>query len=337
VVLFDVGKRWTLSSKVPNEIERMIKMKKTAKRQDRSLRRNSAHKCVIPLPLPKHILKSYTMLEPRNKSEVAEYVEWQAKGETVQHAEKVKTEYIISRAIQCWDVYTDRNRYWVMTGPTNLYDQNLFPSLDYTLSFHLGLFIRVSESQKGAPSPAHRGRFLQVWRRWDEAAKALEQAEEAEDFQAVGMRCRECLIHLARSIFKAEMITSGQPIAKRSDFVGMSAAISNTMARGASAEYTRAYLKAIAKTTWDLSQWLTHAQHASKPEAGTVLDATQSVVIAFGQVAIRFESRRPVRCPKCGSYKIGYGYDPEPNRPTSLSTLREVWLEEYGGSLEVRG
>jgi hypothetical protein len=76
-------------------------MKKTAKRQDRSLRRNSAHKCVIPLPLPKHILKSYTMLEPRNKSEVAEYVEWQAKGETVQHAEKVKTEYIISRAIQC--------------------------------------------------------------------------------------------------------------------------------------------------------------------------------------------------------------------------------------------
>jgi hypothetical protein len=102
-----------------------------------------------------------------------------------------------------------------MTGPTNLYDQNLFPSLDYTLSFHLGLFIRVSESQ-------------------------------------------------------------------------------------------------------------------------TVLDATQSVVIAFGQVAIRFESRRPDRCPKCGSYKIGYGYDPEPTdqphflhcEKCSLKNMEGHWRSE---------
>jgi hypothetical protein len=251
-------------------------MKKPVKRQSRSLRPRVEHKCVIPPPIPKHILKSYTMLDPRNRSEFAKYVEREAKGETVQHAEKVKTEHIVDRAIQCWDVYTDRERFWVMTAPTNLYDQKIFPSLDYTLSFHIGLFVRVFESQKGAPSPAHRGRFLQVWRRWDEAGKALDQAEESEDFQAVGMRCRECLIHLARSIFKPEMLTNGQPIAKRSDFVGMSAVISNTIARGGSAEHTRAYLKAIAKTAWDLSQWLTHAQHVSKSEAGTVLDATQS-------------------------------------------------------------
>ncbi|MFZ1973554.1 MAG: hypothetical protein WAU89_11955 [Candidatus Acidiferrales bacterium] len=252
------------------------------------------------------------MLDLKNRPEVAYYVEREARGEIVQHAEKVKTEHLINRAIQCWDVYTDRNRYWVLTGPTNLYDQKIFPSLDYTLSFHIGLFVRVFESQKGAPSPAHRGRFLQVWRRWDEASKAFDRAEEAEDFQAVGMRCRECLIHLARSIFKPEMLASGQSTAKQSDFAGMSTAISNTMARGGSAEHTRAYLKAIAKTTWDLTQWLTHAQHVSRSEAGTVLDATQSVIIAFGQVAIRFESGRPDRCPKCGSYKIGHGYDPEP-------------------------
>jgi predicted RNA-binding Zn-ribbon protein involved in translation (DUF1610 family) len=285
-------------------------MKKKAKHRNRSLRRHTGHECVIPPPIPKHILKSYTMLVPRNKSEVAEYVEWQAKGEIVQHAEKVRTEHIMDRAIQSWDVYTDRNRYWVMTAPTNLYDQKIFPSLDYTLSFHIGLFIRVSESQKGAPSPEHRGRFLQIWRRWDEAAKALDQAEEAEDFQTVGMRCRECLIHLARSIFKPEMLASGQAVPKRSDFVGMSTAVSNTIARGGGAEQTRAYLKAIAKTTWDLSQWLTHAQHVSRSETGIVLDATQSVIIAFGQVAIRFESGRPDRCPKCGSYKIGHGYSP---------------------------
>jgi hypothetical protein len=70
------------------------------------------------------------MLDPRNRSEVAGYVEREAKGETVQHTEKVRTEHIMGRAIQCWDVYTDRDRYWVMTAPTNLYDQKIFPSLD---------------------------------------------------------------------------------------------------------------------------------------------------------------------------------------------------------------
>jgi hypothetical protein len=43
--------------------------------------------------MPKHVLKSYTMLETRNRARVAEYVEWQAKGEIVQHAEKVRAEH----------------------------------------------------------------------------------------------------------------------------------------------------------------------------------------------------------------------------------------------------
>jgi len=37
---------------------------------------------------------------PRNDDEVrkiAEYVEWQAKGETVEHAEKVSTEHVMGR------------------------------------------------------------------------------------------------------------------------------------------------------------------------------------------------------------------------------------------------
>ncbi len=33
-----------------------------------------------------------------------------------------------------------------------------------------------------------------AWRRWEQAGEVLNQAEEAEDFQSVGMRCPECLI-----------------------------------------------------------------------------------------------------------------------------------------------
>lgn len=39
---------------------------------------------------------------PRNEGEVqaiAEYVEWQAKGETVLHAEKVTTEHVLGRKV----------------------------------------------------------------------------------------------------------------------------------------------------------------------------------------------------------------------------------------------
>lgn len=44
---------------------------------------------------------------------------------------------------EMWDVTTDQDRWWVITNPTNLYSQQHFPSLDYTLSFHIGLMARV--------------------------------------------------------------------------------------------------------------------------------------------------------------------------------------------------
>jgi len=179
------------------------KKKQKASARNRQSRRDN--RCVIPPPPVKHILKSYTILNPGNARGIARYVEWQARGEKVQHTEKIKTEHLLGRDYECWDVHTQRDRYWVITSPTNLYSQKLFPSLDYTLSFHIGVMIRVEAGQKGAPDAAQGARFVAVWRRWEEASNALDAAEEAEEFQAVGMRCRECLIQLVRSVGKPEM------------------------------------------------------------------------------------------------------------------------------------
>src|SRR3546814_16380702 len=65
--------------------------------------------------------------------------------EFVQHAEKIKTERVMGTDYSVWDVHTNLNRWWVITNPTNLYSQVLMPSLDYTLSFHIGLMARVQE------------------------------------------------------------------------------------------------------------------------------------------------------------------------------------------------
>lgn len=278
-------------------------------KKKRSVRRNDD--CVIPPPPVKHILKSYTIYNPGNAREIGSYVEWQARGEKVQHAEKIKTEHLLGRDYECWDVHTQRERYWVITSPTNLYPQKLFPSLDYTLSFHVGVMLRVEARRKGAPDAAQSARFLAVWRRWEEASNALDAAEEAEEFQAVGMRCRECLIQLVRSVGKAEMVPEGQEVPQRSNVIGWAEYIANIVAAGDSAEHLRGHLKSIAKSTWQLAQWLTHASNAARWDAASVLDATHAAMVAFGSAVMRYESGSPDRCPKCGSYNVAVGYNPE--------------------------
>jgi predicted RNA-binding Zn-ribbon protein involved in translation (DUF1610 family) len=84
--------------------------------------------------------------------------------------------------------------------------------------------------------------------------------------------------------------------------------IANTVAAGASAEHIRGHLKNIAKSAWQLAQWLTHADGAVRSDAEFVLDATHAVIVAFGSAALRYESNSPDRCPKCGSYSITVGY-----------------------------
>jgi hypothetical protein len=139
----------------------------------------------------------------------------------------------VGRDYERWDVYTQKERSWVITSPTNLYSQELFPSLDYTLSFHIDVMIRVKQNQKGAPDPAQGTRLLTVWRRWQEASDALDLAEEAEEFQAVGMRCRECLIQLVRSVGKSDMVPNGQQASQCSNVISWSEHIANAIAGGA--------------------------------------------------------------------------------------------------------
>jgi predicted RNA-binding Zn-ribbon protein involved in translation (DUF1610 family) len=265
----------------------------------------------IPPPPAKHILASFTLANLTSKRSVSDYVETQARGEKVLHAERVKTEHILGRDYDCWDVHTDRDRYWVITSPTNLYSQHYFPSLDYTLSFHVGVSARIMVRSRGAPDDVQKARLTPPWRRWEQAAETLDESQEAEDFQSVGMRCRECLIQLVRSLAKPEMIPVGEDAPQRSNFISWSELIANSVAAGESAKAVRSHLKSTAKSAWDLAAWLTHANGATRLDAVIVLDATHTVLATFGSAVIRHESRVPDRCPNCGSYNLDVGFNPE--------------------------
>ena len=125
-------------------LRRGVRKKKRAKFKE---------ECTIPPAIPKHILSTLVMFNPRSSKAIADYVEIEAH-EKVLLVEKVKTEHLMGRDHECWDVHTKKDRYWVITDPTNLYSHELFPSLDYTLSFHVGMAARIIAA---VPWGTHQG------------------------------------------------------------------------------------------------------------------------------------------------------------------------------------
>ena len=235
-----------------------------------------------------------------------EYLETQAPDEVVEHLERVASERLFGREYDVWDVHTDQGRWWVISSPMNLYSQELIKSLDAALSFHIGLTLRVTARahRPAAPSEAQE-RFTVAWRRLAEASDALGAADEAEDFQAVGMRCREALLMFARAIATDEVRASLEGDApKASDFVAWSSAVADTVAAGASAKERRSYLKTITAEAWSLCGWLTHAQHATRFDAHLGLDAAEHAMNVMGIAFSRWDRGDPDRCPECASYRV---------------------------------
>ncbi len=313
------------------------KSKEPARKKSAKSKEDLSTAHTIPGPVPASVLRSAVLKRQSHEEQaIREYVEWQASKENVVHLEKVTTEHLFDRKLDAWDVRTNRNRYWVITNPTNLYSQKLFPSLDYTLSFHVGVTTRMMAQRKATAADEQQDRLAAAWRRWTQAAEALDHANEAEDFQAVGMRCRECLITLIKAIANKKMVPDGQESPKASDFIHWSELIANTIARGASADEIRAYLKSISKSTWQLVNWLTHASNAARFDGHMAVDATEGVITAFGAALIRYEGGVPDRCPKCSSYRIALVYRPEENSDKPYIPICEScgWgeVEESGPS-----
>src|SRR5450755_2280593 len=140
-------------------------------------------KCLIPPRVPDEVLKNFKFKgSDEEAKQIIDYVEWQSRkdNEHVTFLEKVQTEYVLGEAHDCWNVHTDKGQWWVITGPTNLYSQALFPSLDYTISFHLGLMLRLHSKRTGTEDARLGDRLAAAFRRWEQAAQALDESNESE-------------------------------------------------------------------------------------------------------------------------------------------------------------
>lgn len=268
---------------------------------------DSHDECVIPHTVEPEALERYLLKRGPydGAEEIRSYVEDQSRDEMVTYLERISTERVLGTDYEVWDVHTSGERYWVLTNPTNLYAQRLFPSADYTLSFHIGLMARVMTRREVRADEERRDRLLAAWRRWTQAAEALDEAHEAEEIQAVGMRCRECLLTFVREVATDEMVPAGEERPKSGDFIHWSELIANAVLSGGSLKEARSCLKSGAKSTWQLVSWLTHASGANLYDGELALEATHGVLAAFSMAIVRSERGSPARCPNCGSYKLG--------------------------------
>src|SRR5213596_1107058 len=106
-------------------------------RRSRTARDAKSEPCLLPCPPSLDVIKKTSLKRPdREARAVQRYFESQSHGETVRHLEKVTSETVFGRDYDVWDVWTDSERWWVVTGPMNLYRQQDYVSMDYLLSFH---------------------------------------------------------------------------------------------------------------------------------------------------------------------------------------------------------
>ena len=250
----------------------------------------------------------------------------------VEHAEKVHTESMRGgQRYDIWDVHATDGRWWVITNPTNLYLQEQYPSMDLALSFHIGLTQRVMFGEKRThETDEQRDRLSTSFRRLEQADDALNEADEAEEFQAVGMRCRECLLAFIRETATEDMVPEGEEAHHRGDFVHWSELVAGTIASGRSQKRLRGYLKNLAKSAWDLVSWLTHAENATRLDGELAVEATGHVLTVFSYALVRYERGEPDRCPVCSSYRLTSDYRPELGRGGAYVTLCEScgWEDE---------
>lgn len=277
--------------------------------------------CTVPPAIPKTEMRNLVFAQSEHEvREIVEYIEWQCNAkrvtelaehgstdieeEVVQHAEKIKTERVLGTDYSVWDVHTNLERWWVITHPTNLYSQTLMPSLDYALSFHIGVMARVQAQRTTVEAELAHDFVATTQRKIYQAQLALDDAVEVEDFQAIGLQCREALTTFTREIVAAGILDDLEDAPKKGDFVAWADHVIGLKAAGGAAEYVRGYLKAVCHRGWQLANWLTHAKNATRADAALCLSATEHITQELITLALQAKISAAERCGRCGSFKI---------------------------------
>jgi hypothetical protein len=249
--------------------------------------------------------------------QIREYFEWQAPDLEITFMQKVYSESVLSARHDVWDIHTNKDRWWVITTPTNLYSQEQFPNMDLVVTFHIGLCIRMPRTQKQKVDDQRVVPFGPVFTKLSETMDAVSQALSVADYQAIGVRSRETLLELIAAAQDSAKWTDSPP--KRADFRGWTEVICNDVLPGNTNKERRGLLKSALEAAWTFSNWLTHAKSATWRDADFAVASVEYAVSMVTSVLIGVLRGVPGACPKCGSPHL------EPENGENTATPGVAW------------
>ena len=208
----------------------------------------------------------------RTFEDVKSYVEWQSQGKCTVLSAKTEQHFDdLGVDVRVWNVKTDTDGdWWVVEGdriPMNLYPQSAYYfGVDEVYSFHMGLMQRMSAAQgEYRPEDFVNGVTLdaeiapQLFRKLKSVAALIDTAKEIEDFQAIGVQCRETLIELGNHIYDPAMAGDGeQPQA--SNFKRKCELFIQFYLKGSENADYRSIIKKLTESTWDYANKITHSR-----------------------------------------------------------------------------
>lgn len=213
--------------------------------------------------------------------------------------QKVYSEAVLSTRHDVWDIHTNKDRWWVITGGTNLYSQEQFPNMDLALTFHIGLMLRIPRTTERQADGLRILPFGLVLQKIEEAGAAVTQAHDLAGYQAVGVRCREALLELIGVTQDAAMWTDTPP--QRANFREWAEIICNDLLPGDTNKERRRALKGALDSAWTFSNWLTHSKSANWIDADMAHSLTELASGMATSLIVRELRGVPMECPNCGS------------------------------------
>lgn len=280
----------------------------------------------------------------RTYEDIAKYVEWQSQNKCkVLSAKPEQTFDDLGVEVSVWNVKTDTDgSWWVVEGdavPMNLYPQDAYYfGTDEVYSFHMGIMERMKASAY-KPEDYVNAMTLeseiapQLFRKLKNIANLIDSAIEIEDFQAIGVQCREVLIELGNSIYFAEMAGDGeQPQA--SNFKRKAELFIQFYLSGSDNSDYRSIIKKLTESTWDYANKITHSQNATFYEASTCVSLCTSLVGVYENIRQKvFDPISQYKCNNCKSKKLEI-IDDESNEDGIVNILF-LQCNECGETTEV--
>lgn len=254
----------------------------------------------------------------QEKTAIVAYMAAEAPDLAVVMLQKVYSENVLSATHDIWDVHTDKERWWVITNPTNLYAQDQFPNMDLALTFHIGLCLRIPRTEQQRLTDLPIEPFAEGYRFLSEAHEALAHAEEVGDYQAVGVRCREALLALVRAAQVVLAWPPGSEPPKKADLKAWADHLCSVVLAGEHQKNRRGLFKALLVEAWDFSNWLTHTRASEWHDAEAAVSVTGNAIELMCSTMIRHLRGVPDKCPACGSRHLS----PERGIHTSMPEVQ---------------